>query len=546
MSFRSVLSLLLAGVLFALGAGCARKRETAVDAGNRDKILHVGNLVEPSDLDPQVINSQQDAIIAQALFEGLCEYDPKTCVAMPAMAERWEVAADNLTWTFRLRRNGKWSNGDAVTAHDFVFAFRRILTPSLASEYASMLYVLKNAHALNSGKLADFTQLGARAADDYTLVLTLDHPAPYLPNMACSAAWYPVHRATIEKFNGLAQRGSAWTRPGNHVSNGYFRLVEWLPHQRIRVEKNPHYWDRDNVKLNGVVFYPIESEDAEERTFRAGQLHITSTMPLAKVQAYREARSPFYNSNMLFGTFFLRLNVQKPPLNDVRVRRALSMAIDREKFVQDVMKAGQTAAAHLTPPGTAGFTSRAKVPFDVEGARKLLAEAGYPEGKGFPSLELLYNSTEANRLIAEALQQMWNRGLGINITMQNQEARVQNDTMRAGNYQIGRFAWIGDYLDPSTFLDLLTGDSANNMTHWRSADYDRIYAEANQTADNAKRYELFQQLEEILAQECPIIPVYFYAKNILRRPEVKGFYGNLLDQHPLKGVYLDPGAAGAQ
>jgi oligopeptide transport system substrate-binding protein len=172
-----------------------------------------------------------------------------------------------------------------------------------------------------------------------------------------------------------------------------------------------------------------------------------------------------------------------------------------------------------------------------------MAEAGYPDGQGFPALEMLYNSTEANRLIAEALHQMWNQALGIHITLQNQEARVQNDTMRAGNYQIGRFAWIGDYLDPSTFLELLTGDSGNNMTHWRSADYDRIYAEANQTADNAKRYELFQQLEEILARECPIIPIYFYAKNMLRRPEVKGFYGNLLDQHPLKGVYLDPSAA---
>jgi oligopeptide transport system substrate-binding protein len=361
--------------------------------------------------------------------------------------------------------------------------------------------------------------------------------------MTCNAAWYPLHRPTIEKFNGLTQRGSAWTRAGNHVSNGYFKLAEWLPHQRIRVEKNPHYWDRENVKLNGAVFYPIESEDAEERTFRAGQLHVTSTMPLSKVAAYRDAKSPFYHTHVLFGTFYLRLNVQKPPLDDARVRRALSMAIDREKFVRDVMKAGQTAAGHLTPPGTAGFTSRAKVPFDVEAARKLFAEAGFPEGKGFPTLELLYNSTEANRLIAEALDQMWNRALGIKITLQNQEARVQNDTMRAGNYQIGRFAWIGDYLDPSSFLELCTGDSSNNMTHWRSADYDRIYAEANQISDNAKRYELYQQLEEILARECPIIPIYFYAKNNLRRPEVKGWYGNLLDQHPLKGVYLDASAA---
>lgn len=521
---------------------CSR-RETAVEAGNREQIIHIGNLSEPADLDPQVINSQQDAVIAQALFEGLTQYDPQTSEATPALAERWEVSADNLTWTFHLRRNGKWSNGEPVTAHDFVFSFRRMLTPSLASEYASLLYVLRNARAINSGQLTDATQLGARAADDFTLVLTLAHPAPYLPNMLCNAAWYPVPRAAIEKHHGLTQRGSAWTRPGNHVSNGYFMLAEWIPHQRIRVVKNPHYWDRDHVKLNGAVFYPIESEDAEERTFRAGQLHVTSTMPLAKVPAYRAEKSPFYTSHILFGTFFLRLNVEQPPLHDARVRRALSLAIDREAMVRDVMRAGQQPAGHLTPPGTAGFHSRARVSLDVETARKLLAEAGFPNGQGFPVLELLYNSTEANRLIAEALQQMWQRGLGIGLKMQNQEARVQNDSMRSGNYQIGRFAWIGDYLDPSSFLELMTSTSGNNMTRWGSADYDRIFAEANQTEDTAKRYELYQQLEEILARECPIVPVYFYARNRLRRPEVKGWHGNLLDQHPLKGVYLDPSAA---
>ena len=526
----------------ALLATACSKRETAVEAGNREQVIHIGNLTEPADLDPQVVNSQQDANILMALFEGLAQYDVKTSQPVPAMAERWEVSADNLTWTFHLRKNAKWSNGDPVTAHDFVFAHRRILTPTLGAEYASLLYALKNGHALNSGKLTDFTQLGVRAADDYTLVYTLEHPVPYLPTMVCHAAWYPVHRPTLEKHNGLTQRGSAWTRPGNHVGNGYFTLAEWLPHQRIRLKKNPQYWDAANVKLNGAVFYPIESEDAEERTFRAGQLHVTSTMPISKIAVYQKENSPFYHPHMYLGTFFLRFNVEKPPLNDARVRRALSLAIDRERFVKDVIRGNQRPAGHLTPPDTAGFNARTAVKLDLETARRLLAEAGFPEGKGFPKLEFLYNSTEANRIIAEALQQMWSKGLGIDITMQNQEARVQSDTMRAGNYQIARYAWIGDYLDPSTFLELMTGDSGNNLTRWRNADYDRIFAEANQTADNAKRYELYQQLEEIIAREQPIAPIYFYARNNLRRPEVKGWYGNLLDNHPLKGVYLDTSA----
>ncbi|PAW66301.1 MAG: hypothetical protein B9S34_08425 [Opitutia bacterium Tous-C1TDCM] len=534
-------SLLLA-VLAAALAGCG-KRGTAVDQGNRDQVIHIGNLTEPTDLDPHVISSHQDSNITMALFEGLAMYNPKDSTPVPAVAESWEHNADATVWTFRLRRNAKWSNGDPVTAHDFVFAFRRILTPSLAAEYASLLYVLKNGQAFNGGKIADPAQIGAKAENDHTLVLNLEYPVPYLPTMICHAAWYPLHRPTLEKHNGLTQRGSAWTRPGNHVGNGYFLLAEWKPHQLIRVTKNPHYWDRDAVKLKAAVFYPIDSEDAEERTFRSGQLHVTSTLPISKIPVYRADKSPFFNPHVFLATFYLRFNVEKPPLHDARVRRALSLAIDRERFVRDVLRAGQVPAGHLTPPDTAGFNSRTKVVHDPETAKHLLAEAGFPDGKGFPKLELLYNSTEANRLIAEALQQMWNKTLGIEITMQNQEARVQTVSMRSGAYQIARFAWVGDYLDPSTFLELMTGDSGNNMTRWRNADYDRLFAEANRTADNAKRYELYQRLEEIIAAESPIAPVYFYTRNNLRRPEVKGWYGNLLDTHPLKGVYLDPTAA---
>lgn len=537
-----VVRIALASCVLLSAASCGRK--SAVERGNRDQVLHVGNLSEPADLDPQVINSQQDANIVMALFEGLVQYDPKTAQPMPAIAERWETTADDLSWTFHLRRDAKWSTGDAVTAHDFVFAYRRILTPSLAAEYASLLFALQNAKSLHAGRMTDFSRLGARAADDYTLVLTLEHPVPYLLSMLCHPSWYPLHRPTLEKHGGLARRGSAWTRAGNHVGNGCFTLAEWRPHQLIRVQKNPAYWDAARVRLNAAVFYPIESEDAEERAFRSGQLHVTATLPLSKIAVYREQRSPYYHPHVFLGTFFLVFNIDERPLHDPRVRRALSLAIDREQFVRDVLKGGQLAAGHLTPPDTAGFTARSQVNYNLDTARRLLASAGFPEGKGFPRLRFLYNSTEANRLVAEALQQMWNTGLGVGITLQNQEARVQQDSLRAGDYQIGRFAWIGDYLDPSTFLELLTGESGNNVTRWRNAEYDRVFAAANKMPDRTRRYELYQRLEEILADECPIAPVYFYTENSLRRPEVKGWHGNLLDVHPLKGVYLDasPGA----
>ncbi len=532
-----IFTLLAAGVVTT---GCA-KRRSAVERGNRNQVIHIGNLGEPNDLDPQIADSQQTMNICMAFFEGLAQYDPKTSEPIPAVAESWESNPDATRWTFHLRANAKWSNGEPVTAHDFVFAYRRLLSPNLAAEYASLLYSLKNGRAFNAGKITDPELIGAKAVDDRTLVLELEHPVPYLPTMVCHGSWYPVPRKTLEKYGPVDQRGNRWTRPGNLVGNGYFLLAEWKPHQYVHGTKSPTYWDRDKVQLNECFFYPIESEDAEERTYRSGQLHVTSTLPISKIAVYEKAAGGAYQPHVFLATFFLRFNLDKPPLNDPRVRRALSLAIDRERFVRDVMHGHQLAAGHLTPPDTAGFTAKTDVKFDLPTAQKLLAEAGFFEGRGFPRLEILYNNTEANRIIAEALQQMWHKGLGIDIGLINQESKVWADSMRARNYQIARMAWIGDYLDPSTFLELMTGESGNNMTGWRNAEYDRVYAEASQTLDTARRYQLYQRCEEIIAAESPIAPIYFYTRNNLVRPEVKGWYGNLLDYHPLKGVHLEPG-----
>ena len=528
--------LALAPLLFL---GACTKRDSNVVSGNRDQILHLGNLSEPNDLDPHITDTQQTFNLVMAFFEGLAQYDPKTCEPVPAVAERWEVSADNLTWTFHLRANAKWSNGDPVTAHDFVFAYRRMLSPKLAAEYASFLFALKNGEAFNSGKVTDPTLIGARAADDRTLVLTLDHPVPYLPAMVCHSSWYPVHRPTLEKFGGADKRGTLWTRPGNLVGNGYFTLAEWKPNQFIRGVRNENYWDRAAVKLREVIFYPIESADSEERTFRAGQLHVTSTLPISKIAVYEAEKSPAYNPSSLLATYVYRFNVNKPPLNDVRVRRALAMSIDRTSIVRDVAKGRQLPAGNFCPPGVAGFTATSSVPQDVPAAQKLLAAAGFPGGAGFPKLEILFNTNEGHRQIAEAIQQMWRKNLGIEIGLYNQEGKVWSDSMRSLNYTIARFAWVGDYLDPSTFLDIMTSDNGNNQTGWKNAEYDRLITEARSSSDQARRHALYQRCEEILAEECPIAPVYFYTRNNLVRPEVKGWYGNLLDLHPLKGVSLD-------
>jgi len=531
---------IVVSLTFALVA--CTKRETRVEAGNRTQSIHIGNLSEPNDLDPQIADSTNSVTVIMAFMEGLAQYDPKTSAPVPAAAERWEVTPDNLTWTFHLRRNGRWSNGDPVTARDFVFAFRRMLSPGLGAEYASMLHALKNGAAFNSGQITDPELIGARAADDLTLVLTLDHPVPYLPSMVCHASWYPLHRATIEKFGRIDQRGTAWTRPGNFVGNGPFTLAEWKPHQYVRGVKSATYWDAATVRLNEVFFYPIESEDAEERTFRSGQLHVTNTIPISKIAVYDRDHPELFHPELFLTTYVYRFNVNVPPLNDARVRRALALAIDRTRIVRDVARGHQVPAGHFTPPNTAGFTARAELPHDLAAAKKLLADAGFPDGKGFPHLEILFNTNEGHRQIAEAIQQMWRQGLGIDVGLYNQEGKVWSDSMRTLRYQIARFAWTGDYLDPSTFLDIMASDNGNNQTGWKNAEYDRLITEAKTTSDPARRFACFQRCEEILVAECPIVPIYFYSRNNLRLPAVKGWYGNLLDYHPLKSVYLDPAA----
>jgi oligopeptide transport system substrate-binding protein len=514
--------------------------QTAVANGNRTQTLHIGNLGDPNDLDPHICDSQQTFHIIMALFEGLTQYDAKTCEPVPAAAERWETSADGLTWTFHLRKNAKWSNGDPVTAQDFVWSFQRMLSPRLAAEYAYMLFILKNGEAYNTGKLTDPTQLGARAVDAFTLELTLEHPLTYLPAKLAHCCWFPVHRPTIEKFGKFDERGVPWTRPGNLVGNGYFTLADWKPSQLVRGVKSQTYWDKDALKLNEVVFYPIENQDTEERAFRSGQLHVTTEVPTPKIAVYRKERPEVMESGPAFATYFYFFNLARPPLDNVLVRRALSLAIDRDAIVKFITRAGQQPAGNFVPPNATGFTSRHTALTDIPTAKKLLAEAGHPDGNGLPKLEILYNTHQGHRSVAEAIQQMWKKNLGVEVSLHNQEAKVWADSTRQKNFQIARMGWVGDYIDPSTFLDTMTSDSGNNRTNWENAEYDRLIAEAKRTADEAKRFELYQRCEEILTQEMPFAPIYFYTRTRLILPNVKGWHSNLLDIHPLKGVHIEP------
>jgi oligopeptide transport system substrate-binding protein len=533
----------LAGGAFVLAmlslAGGCKPRETAVQIGNREQILQLGNLSEPSDLDPQIITSQQDANIVLSLEEGLTAHDPKDLHPVPAAAQSWEISPDQRVYTFHLRPNGRWSDGSPVTANDFLFSYRRMLSPGLGSEYSYMLFVVENAEAFNTGKITDFSQVGLKVLDPLTLQVTLTYPTVYFLSLIAHQSWYPVKQSVIEKWGKWDERNTPWTRPGHYVGNGPFVLKEWRTHQIISVEKNPLYWDAAHVRLKGINFYPIESADTEERSFRAGGLHITSTIPIDKIEIYRREHPDLLHLEPFLGTYFYRLNVNKPPLNDIRVRRALAMSIDREKLVKDVTRGGQPPAFSLVPPGTGGdYQPDKKIVEDVAAARQLLADAGYPNGAGFPPLQIVFNTSEGHRRIAEAIQEMWRRNLRINVSLQNEEAKVLQSTMRELDYQIARYAWLGDYDDPNTFLSLMTTTGGNNQTGWGSPEYDRLIELAARTPDPAERRKVFQQAEGILVDQVPIIPMYFYTRGNLRLTNVEGWYGNLLDVHPYNRVYL--------
>jgi len=521
-----------------LAAGCAR-RQSPAEAGRESGTLLLGNGAEPQDLDPQICTAYTDYNILIALFEGLTCIDEATSQPVPGMAQSWDVSPDGLTYTFHLRPGIAWSNGDPVTAADFLYSFQRILSPQLAAEYSYLFYPLLNAEAYNTGKLTDFSAVGVKALDDRTLRLTLAAPCPYLPALAAHQAWFPVPRATLEKFTAGRRRGSAWTRPENIVTNGAFLLKEWSPNSRIVVSKNPRYWDAARNRLQAVVFYPNEAIAVDESNFRAGQLHVTYDLLPERIEHYRREEPAVLRVDLLSESDFLRFNVRKPPLNDRRVRQALSLAVDRVAIARRVLYGSRQPAFALSPPATGGYTPAAGAATDPAAARRLLAEAGFPGGRGFPHLEVQMWTDPVNSKVLEAIQQMWRRELGIEVALVNQDFRVYLDNQRTLAYQISRSRWLGDYDDPSTYLDLFTTGSGNNQTGWSSPAYDQLDAEAERTLDPARRRNLLQRAEAILLAEAPIAPLFYGTRTYLIQPYVRGWVPSLLGIHRYQYVWLE-------
>jgi oligopeptide transport system substrate-binding protein len=538
-------SFLVAATLGLLVVGCAKKTaapDSTAAASPARQVLRIGNGGEPQDLDPQGISGVPEQKLMMALFEGLVTEDPQDLHPVPGVAASWTISEDGRVYTFHLRPEAKWSNGAPLTADDFVQSYRRMLSPTLASPYAYLIYnFMAGAKAYYDGKLKDFSQVGVKAVDDHTLQVTLQNRTPYLLKiMASHYAWTPVPTKVIAQFGPVDQKQTGWTKPGRIVGNGPFILQEWVPQKRIVVVRNPNYWDAKNVKLDEIDFYPTEESTVDERMFRTGQVDMTYELPNTKIDPYRRENPAALHIEPYLGVYFFRCNVARPPLNDKRVRQALALAIDRESIVRDVMRGGQQPAYAVSYPGVNGYTPAAHIAGTLADAKRLLAEAGYPDGKGFPSFELGYNSSENNRAVCEAVQQMWHKNLGINVTLANQEWKVYLDLQQTTNYTMQRSGWIADYVDPHVFLEIWETGNGNNNTNWSNAEYDRLLHLALEAKTDAARYSIYQKMDAILVDELPVIPVYYYTTVRALNPKLRGYYPTLLDDHPYKYLWFEP------
>lgn len=519
-------ALLRALAAAAVLSSCAPTRERA------DLVFING--AEPETIDPAIVTDQVSMRVASALFEGLCRNNANGRPE-PAVAERWDASPDRKTYTFHLRPDVVWSNGDPITARDFVFAWRRALEPATAADYASQLFIIRNARAYNEGRLKEFSEVGVRASDDRTLEVVLENPTPYFIDLCAFPTFSPVHETT------LARQGSAWIKPGNIVGNGSYLLDEWLLDDRIVLKKNPRYWDAANVRLNTIEVMPVSDPNTALNYFLTGQADLMmdkGTVPTSLVARLRQ--QPWFHTGPFLGTWFIRFNVTRAPFDNARVRHAFSLAVDRKRIVEKITQLGERPARALVPPGAgADYQPPAGNEFDPRRARELLAQAGFPDGRGFPLVEYLHLPLLVERNIAVELQAMWKENLGVEVSLAKQEQKIWLASMRELSYQMTRSSWVGDYNDPNTFLEMFTTGNGNNRTGWASPAYDELIAAAAREPDVRKRNEIFQQAEKLLvSDQAVILPVYYYVGvQFFDADRLGGVQANLIDDHPFRCMF---------
>ncbi|HGY5078384.1 oligopeptide ABC transporter substrate-binding protein OppA [Citrobacter freundii] len=533
-------SLVAAGILSALIAGnvaTAAEVPAGVQLAEKQTLVR-NNGSEVQSLDPHKIEGVPESNINRDLFEGLLisDVDGKPS---PGVAEKWENK-DFKVWTFHLRKDAKWSDGSPVTAQDFVYSWQRLANPNTASPYSSYLQYghIVNIDDIIAGK-KPVTDLGVKAIDDHTFEVTLSEPVPYFYKLLVHSSVSPVPKAVVEKF------GDKWTQPANIVSNGSYKLKDWVVNERIVLERNTNYWDNAKTVINQVTYLPISSEVTDVNRYRSGEIDMTyNNMPIELFQKLKKEIPNEVHVDPYLCTYYYEINNQKPPFNDVRVRTALKMALDRDIIVNKVKNQGDLPAYSFTPPYTDGAKLVEPEWFKWsqekrnEEAKKLLAEAGFTAEKPL-TFDLLYNTSDLHKKLAIAAASIWKKNLGANVKLENQEWKTFLDTRHQGNYDVSRAGWCADYNEPTSFLNMVLSDSSNNTVHYKSAAFDKLIADTLKVTDEAQRSELYSKAEQQLDKDSAIVPVYYYVNARLVKPWVGGYSGkDPMDNIHVKDLYI--------
>ncbi|AEG98292.1 MULTISPECIES: oligopeptide ABC transporter substrate-binding protein OppA [Klebsiella] len=528
-------SLVAAGILSALiTANVAMAADVPAGVQLADKQTLVrNNGAEVQSLDPHKIEGVPESNVNRDLFEGLVIGDLNGH-PVPGVAESWDNK-DFKVWTFHIRKDAKWSDGSPVTAQDFVYSWQRLADPKTASPYASYLQYghVANVDEIIAGK-KPATDLGVKAIDDKTFEVTLSEPVPYFYKLLVHPSVSPVPKAAIEKY------GEKWTQPANIVTNGAYKLKDWVVNERIVLERNTNYWDNAKTVINQVTYLPISSEVTDVNRYRSGEIDMTyNNMPIELFQKLKKEIPKEVHVDPYLCTYYYEINNQKAPFTDVRVRTALKLALDRDIIVNKVKNQGDLPAYSYTPPYTDGMKLVEPEWFKWsqekrnEEAKKLLAEAGYTADKPL-TFNLLYNTSDLHKKLAIAVASIWKKNLGANVKLENQEWKTFLDSRHQGTFDVARAGWCADYNEPTSFLNTMLSDSSNNTAHYKSPAFDKIIGDTLQVTDEAKRAELYAQSEQQLDKDSAIVPVYYYVNARLVKPWVGGYTG----KDPLDNIYV--------
>ena len=500
------------------------------------RVLNIHNGGDPTSLDPHKLSGDWENRIAGDIFEGLVTEDVNA-EPVPGQAESWEVSDDGLTYTFTLREGLTWSDGEPVTADDFVFAFRRLMNPETAAEYAYLQYSIKNAEAINTGD-TPVEELGVKAVGERTLEITLERPTPYFVSALTHYTAFPIPEHAVE------EHGDDWVKIGNIVTNGPYVPTDWVPGAHVTTEKNPAFHDAENVSIEGAKFFVLEDESAALKRYRAGEFDIMTSFPTDQYAWLQENHPGEARVAPFAGLYYYVMNNQEPPFDDERVRRALSMAVNREVIGSQVLGTGEIPAYSWVPPGMANYGDPATVEWKdtpygerLEQAKALLEEAGY--GADNPlSVQLRYNTNDNHKRVAVAIASMW-KPLGVEVELYNTEVKVHYDELSRGELEVARAGWLADYNDAENFLKLLKSGIDFNYGRWSNEEYDRLLDEANDTQDLEARADLLRQAEQIALDDSAAMPIYYYLSRNVVSPKVSGFEDNAFDIHRTRWLTLE-------